>query len=111
MQENMFGELMFARIRVAHAFAPRTNRIIVEEVASPSAPMHKHVLGEIVSLRLHAPHVFAAGRMQENLATYWCIGFGPGGSVYQFVSWYASHLYHKTLAEVSESGVIGTLLM
>ena len=53
-------------------------------IHAPLVPLHKNILGELISLRIHAAHVFAPGWIQEIfLANYLCIGFVPGGIVHR----------------------------
>ena len=44
-------------------------------IHAPLVPIHINILGELISLRIHAAHVFAPGQIQEStpgeLFMYW----------------------------------------
>ena len=95
-RKKILEELIFARIHVGPVFAlVRIQENIFEELFlkyvfalwpcplySYSAcirislvPIHKNIFGELISVQIHAAHVFTPGRIQENipgeLFMYW----------------------------------------
>ena len=49
-------------------------------IHAPLVPIHENIFGELILLRIHAAHVFAPGRIQENIPgeffMYWFLS-GP----------------------------------
>ena len=96
MQEKILDELIYARIHVGPVFAlVRIQENILEElflkyvfalwpcplywhsacIRTSLGPIHKNISGELISVQIHAAHVFTPGRIQENipgeLFMYW----------------------------------------
>ena len=67
----------------AFAFAQIQESILYKYsgyIHTPLVPIHKIVSGELISVRIHAPHAFTPGQIQanKNLAACLCIGFVAG---------------------------------
>ena len=96
MQEKNLEELILARIHVGPVFAlVRIQDNIFEElflkyvfalwpcplylysacIRTSLVPIHENIFGELISVQIHAAHVFTPGRIQENipgeLFMYW----------------------------------------
>ena len=65
---------MYSHLR-RYVFSPSPPLSVWIQFHTPLMPIHKNIFGELFSVRIHAAHAFAPGRIQENipgeLFMYW----------------------------------------
>ena len=81
MQETIFEELF---LKYVFALWPCPLYSYIACIRISLVPVHKNIFWELISVQIHAAHVFTPGRMQENtpgeLFMYWFRARGYDGS-------------------------------
>ena len=108
IQENIFEELFLKYVFTPSqtcipTLAPSVCMDTVAVFTHPWCQYIKHILGKLISVRIHAAHVFAPARTQKIfLGNYLCIGFVPGGKSRKLRYWppYAHPTMRSTISVV-----------